>query len=302
MKIDYKNVDNLIKLSREIHKDKYDYSLLIPTCNREKIKIICPDHGIFEQKIYMHIFRKQGCPKCEGLNMTNDEFIKQSEIKHKNKYLYDKTQFTYKDENVIIKCLIHGYFEQNSYLHLKGHGCPKCAGCKISNTEEFINKAQKVHNKKYNYSLVDYKNTKTKVKIICKYHGEFIQNPNHHLRFEGCPKCSNSKNESLIEWYLIHNKINYEIQKKFDGCKYKRNLKFDFYLPKINTCVEYDGEQHFKKCERWKDNDSHLNVRIVRDQIKNDFCEKNNIKLFRIKYDDNVFEKMDILKNEITQI
>ena len=298
--IDYKDVNSLIQLSNDIHGDKYDYSLLVTTKKNSKSKIICPTHGIFEQSIYMHIKRKQGCPKCTGQKLTQSDYINECKKVHGDKYLYDKTIYTSKRENIIVTCRIHGNFEQNSYVHIDGHGCPICAGCKKSTNTEFIEKSKIVHNNKYNYTLVNYKNAHTKVKIICKYHGEFEQSPNHHLRLEGCPKCSKSKNETLIEWYLIQNKISYETEKKFEGCKYKRCLKFDFYLPQIKTCIEFDGEQHFSKNEKWGDNDDSFNIRMIRDQIKTDFCKKNNIRLFRIKFDDNVFEKMDILKNEIT--
>ena len=57
-------------------------------------------------------------------------------------------------------------------------------------TEEFIKKAKEVHGDKYDYSKVEYKNTSTKVCIICPEHGEFWQTPNEHLQGHGCRKCS----------------------------------------------------------------------------------------------------------------
>jgi len=72
-------------------------------------------------------------------------------------------------------------------------------------------------------------------------------------------------------------------------------LKFDFYLPKYNYCIEYDGQQHFKPLEffggivQFKKNQT-------RDKIKNDYCKKETIKLVRVKYNDNILEK---IKKEI---
>ena len=60
-------------------------------------------------------------------------------------------------------------------------------------TEEFINRARKVHGNKYGYSKVEYKNAHTKVCIICPIHGEFWQIPNDHLNGCGCPKCKIDK-------------------------------------------------------------------------------------------------------------
>ena len=56
--------------------------------------------------------------------------------------------------------------------------------------QEFINKASKIHNNKYDYSNIEYKNISTKIKIICPIHGEFEQSPSKHLIGQGCPKCS----------------------------------------------------------------------------------------------------------------
>ena len=67
-------------------------------------------------------------------------------------------------------------------------------------------------------------------------------------------------------------------------------------------CIEYDGEQHFSKWDKFEKDNTNFEIRKIRDQIKNDFCKKNNIKLFRIRYDDDVFEKLDILKDEIIKI
>ena len=57
-------------------------------------------------------------------------------------------------------------------------------------TEEFIQKAKAVHGDKYDYSKVEYVNSKTKVCIICPEHGEFLQTPEKHLIGRGCPACS----------------------------------------------------------------------------------------------------------------
>lgn len=297
MKIDYSDVEQLIYYSRKVHGNKYDYSLLTPSSNREKSTIICPEHGPFEQRIYMHIFRKQGCPKCEGLNMTNDEFINKSLKIHKNRYTYPRTVFTGKRKNVIITCEEHGDFPQKAYLHLKGVGCPYCAGCAKSDNDEFIKKSNKIHNNLYDYSNSDYKNARTPVEIICKKHGPFWQTPNKHLMGHGCQKCFCSKGELLIERLLKINKINYIPQKVFKDCFYKRNLKFDFYLPDYNICIEYDGEQHSINYRFEKDMER-LKVRKIRDQIKNIYCEEKGIKFYRINYNDNIEQKLNVILSE----
>jgi hypothetical protein len=179
-----------IKKSKEIHGDKYDYSLCDYTNKRTKVKIICKEHGEFEQHTHNHL-HGSGCLKCSGRNLTIPEFINKSNISHKNKYDYSLVNTTKSFEKINIICPIHGVFETITSNHIKGSGnCIKCfINKKTSNNEEFINKSNTVHNYEYDYSLVHYNNSKSKVKIICKKHGEFEQTPNMHLRGQGCPIC-----------------------------------------------------------------------------------------------------------------
>ena len=132
------------------------------------------------------------------------------------------------------------------------------------------------------------------VKIICPEHGEFNQTPNKHLNGRGCPKCRYSKGEKKIYSILVKKDIKFETQKKFIDCKYKRFLKFDFYIPHINTCIEFDGEQHTRPINYWG-GEKEFKKTQKRDQIKNEYCEKNNIKLYRIKYNENIEKILNFL-------
>lgn len=110
-----------------------------------------------------------------------------------------------------------------------------------------------------------------------------------------CRNCdSNSLSEKIIEGYLIENNIRYETEVSFEGLKYKLPLRFDF---KIYTdensffLLEYDGVQHFKPTDYWE-GEKGLEERKIRDNIKNSFCEKNHIDLYRITYKDDIIEKL----------
>lgn len=149
---------------------------------------------------------------------------------------------------------------------------------KLTNTE-FITKANIKHNNLYDYSITKYDGSSNKVDIICKKHGIFTQIANTHLYGCGCPKCNNSIGELMIENFLLRNNINFIEQYKFDDCFNKSKLPFDFYLPDFNICIEYDGEFHYKD---FGFND--LEYQKNNDNIKNNFCEKTNIKLIRIPY------------------
>ena len=93
--------------------------------------------------------------------------------------------------------------------------------------------------------------------------------------------------ENAIRNFLTKNNIEFEEQKKFEGCKYKRQLRFDFYIPKYNLCIESDGIPHFEKVN-WngkmtnEEMEKLLKSNQFRDKIKNDYCKKNGIILLRV--------------------
>lgn len=272
------------------HGSKYDYSLVNYINNKTKVKIICKVHGIFEQKPDAHLFG-QGCIKCSGKEKINrEEFIKRSINKHGNKYDYSLVEYV--DKKVKIICRLHGTFEQNPKGHLKGIGCWKCKKNYPLTHDDFLKKSKEIHFDKYDYSKSEYKSSLSKLIIICKNHGEFKQTPNKHITLkQGCPRCNDSKGENYINDYLKYNNIKFIREKRFNGCKNKFSLPFDFYLPIFNICIEYDGIQHFEPIEIWGGHKSLIKT-IMRDNIKNEYCKKNNIKLIRISYKENIEERM----------
>lgn len=70
-------------------------------------------------------------------------------------------------------------------------------------TEQFIIESKKIHLDEYDYNLIKYINAHTKVEIICKIHGVFVQLPHNHLRGFGCMKCYNNKKHSNIQEFII---------------------------------------------------------------------------------------------------
>lgn len=137
--------------------------------------------------------------------VTFKDFVERSNNIHHNKYNYDKVEWVNTRQPVKIICPIHGEFTQKPYKHLQGHGCPKCMPNAIVTQEDFITRAKKMHsNDNYDYSLVDYKDMWTPVKIICPIHGEFEQTPAKHIKTgksgcQGCPKCRYIKQRKTIK-------------------------------------------------------------------------------------------------------
>jgi len=283
--------DMLIKC-KSIHNDKYDYSLFTSYKNKnQKIDIICKEHGIFQQTIGNHIYHKSGCPKC-GLKIRkklNNPIIKFIEV-HGNKYDYSKVIYKSIKSKIEIICNLHGSFYQTPNTHLKGSGCPKCGIDKMSKTLrkpviEFINKCNEIHNNIYDYTEVVYNKLSDKIKIICKEHGYFYQRAFSHQQGFGCSKCNKSKGEKGIENFLNKNNIIFEYNKHFETCRNINTLPFDFYIPSMNICIEFDGIQHYESIPYFGGTDKLIYQRKL-DNIKNNWCLKNNITLLRIKYKD----------------
>jgi hypothetical protein len=287
--------DNFIKRAKEIHgDDTYDYSLVDYKNSLTTVKIGCSIHGIFEINARQHIKkdRNSGCPKCNGWYRTVEEIIEMFENRHgKDNYDYSEMGYVNTTSKLKIRCKKHNFvFYQTLSGHLRS-GCKKCAHEKMTKDQEtFIREAKTIHSDKhYNYSLVEYVGWNVKVKVICEEHGIFKITPNSLLRGSSCGKCNTSLGENRIRKFLEENKIVFEEQKKFDECKHKRRLPFDFYLPDCNIAIEYDGEQHFKPHSFSSGSTTEIrkqNLLLLQqhDAIKTAYCQANNIRLIRIPY------------------
>ena len=97
-----------------------------------------------------------------------------------------------------------------------------------------------------------------------------------------CQVCSSfeSKGEQKVRSWLEANGIVFETQKRFIDCGGNRPYPFDFYLPKQNICIEYDGSQHYEQSRLLGD----LSLIQARDAVKTKYCEAKGIQLIRIPY------------------
>jgi very-short-patch-repair endonuclease len=221
--------------------------------------------------------------------LTTEEFIQKAKFIHGSKYDYSKTEYKNSQLKIIIICKVHGEFLQTPNIHLSNHGCKECFDNKKKfSIESFIEKANKVHNYKYDYSKTKYHHSTKKIKINCFPHGEFEQIAANHLRGLGCPQCNSSKGELKIREWLMFNSIQFEEQRIFNNCINKKPLPFDFYLKDFNLCIEFDGIGHYKPttfggCSKEK---AVINLRLQKekDSIKTKYCLDNNIKFIRIPY------------------
>lgn len=235
--------------------------------------------------------------------LTTERFIERSKLIHDGRYNYSKVEYINARTNVCIICPIHGEFWQKPTHHLYSESdCPLCGKINMSNKQRktldvFINSANLIHGNEYDYSNVIYINRHTEVYIICPIHGGFKQTPKYHLEGNGCPACRASKGEKMVKRWLMEHNINHVSEYKFDDCRNINPLPFDFYLPELNVCIEYDGIQHFESIEHFG-GIAGLKSTQKHDNIKNKYCIHNNIQLIRIRYDESVNDKlMNIIKH-----
>lgn len=232
-----KTTDEFVQDAIELRGDRYDYSKVIYKKSSIKVEIVCKLHGSFFQEPSKHL-GGQNCPTCGWKIPTNDKFIERSRKVHGDKYDYSSSLYKSATEKVDIICPIHGTFSQIPKKHILGkQGCPCCSNNIKYTKDVFVEKANKIHGCKYDYSNVEYKNNRTPVEIICRKHGKFYQAPHKHLKNSGCVKCSHciSKMETEFLDFIGVKDRNYKI----DGWVFKKSDGFDC---DSNTVYEFLGD------------------------------------------------------------
>lgn len=253
------NTEYFISKSQKIHGDTYIYDQSIYFKSKSKIKIICRTHGIFEQIAYDHM-QGRGCNKCcPNKRMKFDDFIVRAKNIHKTPYSYDKFIFVNGRTKGMIICPIHSGFFQAPTIHLRGHGCPKCANEVIANkislnTEKFIELAKIKHENKYDYSKVHYTKNEREVIITCLIHKyDFLQKPHNHLSGSGCQKCGLNYKYLENKW-LDKLKISNRQFKIMIG---NRRFFADGFDPRTNIIYEFNGDSWHGNPKLFKSEDIH---------------------------------------------
>jgi len=134
--------EEFIVKAKKIHGDKFDYTLVEYVNSKTKVKIVCPEHGIFKQSPNDHL-SGYGCRDCQYIKtsklnkFTNETFKMKANEQHNNQYDYSLVDYNGYENKVKIVCPEHGDFKQTPHLHLSGAGCQLC---KESHGEKRISK------------------------------------------------------------------------------------------------------------------------------------------------------------------
>lgn len=271
------------KLKKRYDEEKYDFSQVIYKNAETNVKIICNEHGVFYKKANS-LVRKAGncCPKCsyDNLRSNKNDILKKIKRVHENKYTYNNLNYTQWHNKINITCKKHGDFKQTLSNHLKGSGCPICHKESTYITFDlFVEKANKVHKNRYDYSKakLDFKNTKEKVIITCRKHGDFKQSPHHHVNTkQNCPVCTANKATSKQEKEIVEfiKSLKEDIIIKQNSRSIIAPNELDVYLPEYKLAIEYSGIYWHTEGNGKKDRNYHLN--------KTKLCYESDITLLQI--------------------
>lgn len=259
-----------------------------------KIKFECPECGNVWSAKPTNILHGRGCPKCRNImlkkqfEMGKEEFLNRVLEANPNTEILYTDDFTYHGKS-LVRCKIHDSerYVNNANL-IKGCGCKECGNektrkRKARTQEEFVSEVAKIS--PHIEVLGEYVNARTKIKVMCKNHNEiYYVTPDLVLNGTGnCPKCTMTSGEYKVANYLDAEGYEYISQYSFDGDGDIKNKRYDFYIPSLNTCIEYDGIQHFEPVTTFGGEETFKYTQKC-DAIKNAYCEEQGINLIRVPY------------------
>lgn len=261
------------------------------------IDFVCKNHlekGIQQANWTSIRSGKCSCGICNGINKTTEEFKKEiyeilPDIDVVGEYIGAR-------KRIKCKCKICKHeWNPLSYNLKSGFGCPICAdkltGLKRRTSVEFkMDKLIKMHPEIEFLTCpklsTDYVECRCK-KCNHEWRATYV-NMTKTTKTTGCPMCAGSNSEIKLINIIKNIGLKYETQKTFDDCRYIHKLPFDVYLIDYNVLIEFDGEGHYKPIPRGnmtqEDAENELKLIKIRDNIKTDYCIKNQISLIRIPY------------------
>lgn len=249
------------------------------------------------------------CSECVKKNNTKRLEHKHIETKFLECGLVFEDGEIYKNNEEKIKCINEdGYKVAISWANLQFGKKPYVFSLRYNLNNYIFNVNQYFKLNNIECKALKILNKSSVVWIECQCScGEIFQTNIDSIRNQDQYRCLNCSSymstlELKVKNYLLVNNVEFVFQKRFDGCKMKRALPFDFYLPKYNMCIEVDGEQHFKPVPFGGANVAQSNFEKVKksDKIKTTFCKEHNIYLLRISYKDFRTNKyITTLKNNI---
>ena len=175
----------------------YDFSKFVYEKNSVKSTVICPQHGLFQSR-FDRLVQGHGCPECGNEKKRTCRKLPQDEAVRRMadaRPEFDYSQFVYSGASTksVVICRTHGEFRTNYESIVGGHGCPKCKGDKVAETQgkpSQVAVAQMMEKRpEFDFSQFHYTSSETAGTVLCKEHGPFEATFKSIIRGRGCPKC-----------------------------------------------------------------------------------------------------------------
>jgi len=289
--------------AREIHGNLYEYDKVVYRGLKEKVDIVCNEHGLFRQNAGNHLNRRSGCPKCaarengDKFRSTLDKFIAAAIKTHGSKYDYSYSIYINGHTPMVIVCPVHGGFSQAPADHVDGHGCASCAyvespgGHPRRQVASVINQLMTVHGSKYTFCRESYTTARGFIKANCEKHGEFISRVQNMAQGTGCLRCKTSKPQEKLLSYISEV---YKGKILNNTRRYIGGKELDIFLPELNVAFEVNGvywhsSKSPKKSPEW--------VKWHQaDKLK--LCKDEGIRLIHY-FDDEIENKWEIVAKQV---
>lgn len=261
------------------------------------ITYYCCKHGI-KQCRWSNFIRGFCCNECGNEIISNKNRLSTGQLlenvnkKNASVLLNPEDYIDNSTSNLCFRCTKCGNLFYTSLVsfNMNSGFCQQCGlNSQIKNRQKPINEVIDIIESKNQNTLLnpqDYKNSNTNnLQIKCGSCGKiFMQSLSNYQKSNltgKCPDCNEtSYGEFLVATYLEKYNVKYKRWHKYDDCKDKRYLPFDFYLPDYNMVIEFDGIQHYEPI--W--GEDAFKMTKLHDAMKNQYCRWNNINLLRIPY------------------
>lgn len=278
-----KTLQEFIDQSKEIHGDKYDYSMVVYKNDSTKVDLICNTHGVFSIRPGAHLKQQQGCKQCgyetlsKNNSMSHETFMERIEEMYGDKYEI-LSPYQGAHEYIDVRCKVHdSIYQVKPYLILSGRECRQCGLEKRSkkvvenSSDAFIDACLAVHGHTYDLSAIEYKGSKEPIRVICYEHGDFYPTPNNFVdKKSGCPKCANngtsvieSRLISALETYVNPSSITHR-HKIYKGDDLREYKEIDVLVG--NVAVEINGV--YWHSDKFKESHSDVHDIIVKNGYK----------------------------------
>lgn len=269
-----------------------------------KYVYVCPKHGDYIQSWNNH---KNGisCPCCKNEKLKDVKKVYSPKDYYnwciQNTHFIPIDDYINNQTKIRHKCTICGYVWKVKPNNIKcsQKNCPLCSNKLGINYSKFVNRC-KLLNVDTPITKQRFYKSRDMISYKCNtcglvYNGKVYDHIRNDNKRVCCPYCMRgvSKGEKLLMDIFKDNNILFESPKIFEDFKSNkgRSYHFDFYLPKYNVLIEYQGIQHYEPQEFFGGINAYNN-RVYTDNLKKVYCKSKGIKLICIPYTYNTKDKI----------